>query len=253
MKASNIACIDNEFWTSLYANSQVQKIDKQALNAIELNADLSISAQVDIGKSPWVASPAPGVTRVMAERDGGEKTTRASSLVAYRADSHFSSHVHPKGEEFIVLSGVFSDEHGDYPAGSYVRNPPGSSHSPFSTDGCLIFVKLQQFNLEDDQHVVVSMENVPAIRHDDCDRRVLFDQYECVELLSFSVEAALPKDLGSQGLELLVLNGQLRCEGRHFGVGCWLRFPAGDVAREVIESIRVAKGSHLFIKSRHLP
>ena len=57
---------------------------------------------------------------------------------------------------FITLEGVFSDVHGHYPKGTYVRNPVRSSHAPFSDDGCVIFVKLAQMP-EDEasgQHVV---------------------------------------------------------------------------------------------------
>ena len=53
---------------------------------------------------------------------------------------------HGGGEEFLVLEGVFQDEHGDYPAGSYVRNPPTTRHTPGSEPGCVIFVKLWQFD-----------------------------------------------------------------------------------------------------------
>jgi ChrR-like protein with cupin domain len=48
-----------------------------------------------------------------------------------------------------VLEGVFQDEHGDYPTGTYVRNPPTSSHTPASEAGCTIFVKLWQFDPHD--------------------------------------------------------------------------------------------------------
>ena len=68
----------------------------------------------------WIASPAGGVDRKMLDRIGDEKA-RATSIVRYAADSAFPEHEHPLGEEFYVLEGVFSDEHGDYPAGTYVQ------------------------------------------------------------------------------------------------------------------------------------
>lgn len=67
-----------------------------------------------------------------------------TSIVKYDPGSRFAQHHHPMGEEIFVLQGVFSDESGDYPAGTYLRNPPGSYHSPFSDQGCIIFVKLNQ-------------------------------------------------------------------------------------------------------------
>src|SRR6516225_1182546 len=115
---------------------------------MHLNADFSRRASVHAARLDWIASPMPGVHRRMLDRVGDE-VARATSIVRYAPDSHFSPHVHGGGEEFLVLDGVFQDEHGDYPAGSYVRNPPDSSHTPGSEPGCTIFVKLWQFDPPD--------------------------------------------------------------------------------------------------------
>ena len=90
---------------------------------MQLNADFSRRAVVHAGTLDWVASPIAGVHRRMLDRIGDE-VARATSIVRYAPASHFSPHVHDGGEEFLVLDGVFQDEHGDYPTGSYVRNPP---------------------------------------------------------------------------------------------------------------------------------
>jgi anti-sigma factor ChrR (cupin superfamily) len=103
---------------------------------------------------PWVGSPAPGVERKPLERDGGE-VARATSLVRYAPGAQFDSHVHGLGEEIFVLDGTFSDEHGDYGPGTYLRNPPGSSHAPFSRTGCSLFVKLRYHHPNDTQRVVI--------------------------------------------------------------------------------------------------
>jgi anti-sigma factor ChrR (cupin superfamily) len=121
---------------------------------MQLNADFTQRALIRPADSPWVASPMPGVERRMLDRIGDE-VARATSIVRYAAGAHFSEHHHPGGEEFLVLEGVFSDERGDYPAGTYVRNPIGSHHAPFSREGCTIFVKLMQFDPADDQPVVI--------------------------------------------------------------------------------------------------
>ena len=118
---------------------------------MELNADFTKKVSVHGAQLPWVASPMAGVDRRMLDRIGDE-VARATSLVRYAPNSHFSSHVHTGGEEFFVLDGVFQDEHGDFPAGSYIRNPPESSHTPRSAPGCTIFVKLWQFELSDRTH-----------------------------------------------------------------------------------------------------
>jgi len=108
---------------------------------MRLNADFSKRVVIDTEAMPWEASPMPGVKRRKLDRIG-EEVARATSLVKYDPDSYFSAHTHGGGEEFFVLEGVFSDEHGDYPAGTYVRNPIGSSHTPRSEEGCIIFVKV---------------------------------------------------------------------------------------------------------------
>ena len=114
---------------------------------MELNADFSQRAVVHAARLGWTPSPIAGVERRMLDRIG-EEVARATSIVRYAPHSRFSSHTHGGGEEFLVLDGVFQDEHGDFPAGSYIRNPPTSSHTPGSVPGCTIFVKLWQFDPE---------------------------------------------------------------------------------------------------------
>ena len=112
---------------------------------MHLNADFSVPVVLDTNTMPWEPSPMAGVKRRKLDRIGDE-VARATSLVRYEPGSRFSPHTHGGGEEFLVLEGTFSDEHGDYPAGTYVRNPIGSTHKPHSDEGCVIFVKLHQFD-----------------------------------------------------------------------------------------------------------
>jgi anti-sigma factor ChrR (cupin superfamily) len=114
----------------------------------ELNTDFSQRVVMHAADAEWVPSPLPGVQRRMLDRQGGE-LARATSLVRYAPGARFSRHVHDGGEEILVLEGVFSDETGDHPAGTYLRNPPGSSHAPWSEPGCLLYVKLRQFAPDD--------------------------------------------------------------------------------------------------------
>ena len=107
----------------------------------DINSDFAQRVVVHSAKIPWIASPIVGVDRRMLDRIGDE-IARATSVVRYAPKSRFSAHIHGGGEEFLVLDGVFQDEHGDFPVGSYIRNPPTSSHTPGSETGCKIFVKL---------------------------------------------------------------------------------------------------------------
>jgi anti-sigma factor ChrR (cupin superfamily) len=124
-------------------------------HAMLIHADFTQRVVIRSDEMPWAPSPAPGVERRMLDRVGDEQA-RATSIVRYAPDSHFPQHLHPDGEEILVLDGVFSDENGDYPAGSYLRNPPGSFHSPFTVDGCVIFVKLRQFEHDDKARLAVN-------------------------------------------------------------------------------------------------
>ncbi len=107
---------------------------------------------IETASQPWQPSPMPGVWRKPLARAQAE-AGHATSIVRYEAGSRFSAHTHTRGEEILVLDGVFSDEGGDYPAGSYLRNPAGSQHSPFSVDGCTLLVKLHQFQAGDQDRV----------------------------------------------------------------------------------------------------
>jgi anti-sigma factor ChrR (cupin superfamily) len=218
---------------------------------VRINAEFAEKAVVVPKESDWVCSPETGVDRLMLDRIGDE-VARATSIVRYAPGSSFARHEHGAGEEFLVLDGVFSDEHGDYGVGTYVRNPPGSGHSPYSRDGCRILVKLRQFDPEDLSHVVV----------DTSDSSVWFSPSESgpniLELHEFGSERVMmirlekgqpfPIDADSGGLEILVISGSLVDEDAELGLESWLRFPA-DQENGVVASL----DSVLWVKTGHLP
>lgn len=129
-------------------------IARQPSPVTKLHDDLSLRAVVHAGTAEWTPSPARGVERKMLERDGGE-VARATSLVRFAAGSSYPSHSHDLGEEMLVLAGVISDPSGDFGTGTYLRNPPGSSHAPWSDEGCLLFVKLRQMDRADGERVAL--------------------------------------------------------------------------------------------------
>jgi anti-sigma factor ChrR (cupin superfamily) len=154
----------------------------------------------------WVDSPMAGVTRRMLDRVGGE-VARATSLVRYAPGSQFARHEHGGGEEILVLAGTFSDETGDYPAGTYLRNPPGTGHAPSSREGCTLFVKLWQFAPGDTEVVRIDTRSatwypglVPGL-------------------------TVMPLHEHDGGEEMLVLEGLFRDEEGEYPEGSWLRNP----------------------------
>ncbi|MBO1254761.1 cupin domain-containing protein [Alteromonas sp. 5E99-2] len=198
----------------------------------------------------WIKSPMAGVDRRPLDRIGGE-VARATTIVRYAPGSHFSSHVHTGGEEFIVLDGVFQDEHGDFPVGSYVRNPPQSSHTPGSEDGCVIFVKLWQYQPEDRKHVKLRMDamgSVPDQNNPGISVTPLFkDDYEEVSLLHFAPNATVSIEC-PEGAELFVLNGDIRESEDTLVKHSWLRTPIGTA----IKATAGEEGAKVWIKSGNL-
>lgn len=217
---------------------------------MELNADFTQRAVVHGARIPWQASPMAGVERRMLDRVGGE-VARATTIVRYAPGSHFSAHTHRGGEEFLVLDGVFTDEHDAFPAGSYVRNPPTSRHTPASEPGCTILVKLWQFDPADRTQVRLRTGDLPfrpAPGRDGVELKPLFqDSREDVRLERWVAGAAIRLPAPG-GLELFVLDGGLDEAGEAFEPHAWLRLPAGAV----LEAEAGPAGCTLWVKTGHL-
>lgn len=194
---------------------------------MQINADFSARVVMLPGQQQFVPSPLPGVSRVMLDR-AGDEVARATSLVRYAAGSGYSSHRHDGGEEILVLDGIFSDEHGHYPAGSYLRNPPGSNHQPYSEQGCLLLVKLWQFAADDHTKLVIDTNNrgwlpglVPGLS-------VLpLHEHNGVNtaLVRWAANTQFNRHTHPGGEEILVLDGVFRDEFAEYPKGTWLRNP----------------------------
>jgi quercetin dioxygenase-like cupin family protein len=217
---------------------------------VRIRAEFDRRAAVHPTAADWVASPMAGVERLMLDRVGGE-VARATSLVRYAPGSAFAAHTHPGGEEYLVLEGVFQDESGDHPAGTYVRNPPGSAHRPAAAAGCLLFVKLWQFHPEDDAPLRLDLDAL-APAPDPLRRGVEVAPLaarpgEIVRLEDWAAGARVPL-LAPRGLELLVLKGGFREGGEDFARHAWLRLPPGH--RGSAEA--GPEGARVWVKAGHL-
>ncbi len=208
---------------------------------MELNADFDQRVLVHSQDIPWKASPMPGVDRRMLDRIGDE-VARATSIVRYAPGSRFSAHTHTGGEEFIVLDGVFQDEHGDYPAGTYVRNPPTTSHTPGARDGCTIFVKLWQFDPDDRTQFRKDMDAGTPVN-------ILHrDDRELVRFVTLAAGEGFT-ETPQGGAEILMISGQATEGGDTLSTGSWLRLPDGAA----IDMAAGAQGATFWIKTGHLP
>lgn len=217
---------------------------------MQINADLSQRVVLATDDLPWVASPLPGVERRMLDRDGDE-VARATSVVRYEPGSHFSAHSHGGGEEFLVLAGTFSDEHGEYPAGMYVRNPPGSKHTPGSESGCTILVKLWQMAPEDDAFVRIDTTDAARFEPTEASGETsltLFERgTENVRMLRWAAGARLDRRDYPGGAELFVVEGAFADDDGVYGSGAWLRLPPGSGHTPVAND-----PTRVLIKTGHL-
>ncbi len=181
-----------------------------------LNSDMSEPVVVHTANMPWQDSPGARVKRKRLHLVGEPESGQVTSLVTYLPQAKFPTHAHPEGEEILVLEGVFSDESGDYPAGTHLLNPEGFAHAPFSTPGCLLFVKLRQY---------------PGRQHQQQkDRRgCLFSNgKETTHLLDIEEERTFACP---DGAEVLVITGGCRANDHNLTPHDWARWPAGTTLK----------------------
>jgi anti-sigma factor ChrR (cupin superfamily) len=199
----------------------------------------------------WQPSPTPHVWRKRLELSGPPEAGRVSSIVRYDAGSVFPRHSHPDGEEILVLDGVFSDEHGRYPAGTFLLNPHGSEHAPFSPEGCTLFVKLRQ-TPGPRQRIRIDTRAEPWRPHQlaGVERMELYAEPsfpERIHLTRISPGVSVgPIELPS-GEEIFVLSGAFTDEHGNHPSRSWLRFPAGSS-----HTLSTTSGCTLYVKQGHL-
>lgn len=213
-----------------------------------LNLDFTQRLVIETAKMNWSASPSPKVFRKRLARANAE-SGHATSVVKYEPGATFKTHQHPQGEEILVLDGVFSDEQGDYPAGTYIRNPDGTSHAPFSKTGCTLLVKLCQFQSTDTDRICIDTQSMPW--------RPGIGGLEVMPLHNHLHEnTALvkwPKDEIFQphthygGEEIFVLSGTFKDEYGTYPKGTWMRSPHLSKHHPYVDEATI-----IWVKTGHL-
>ena len=221
-----------------------------AMESTQLHTDYSLRCVVDSNALTWRASPSPLVHRRLLERVGGE-VARATSIVRYAAGASFESHVHELGEEILVLDGTLSDEAGDYGPGTYLKNPPGSRHAPFSKEGCLLFVKLRHIDPADAVRRVVDTRQSPWSQG-------LVDGLMVLPLAEFGTQhtAMVRWAPGTffnphrhfGGEEIFVVEGVFSDEYGSYPQGNWIRSPHLSQHQPFSR-----EGCLILVKTGHLP
>ena len=218
---------------------------------MKLNTDATRRVVVDTNALDWQASSLPGVWRRMLERDG-EEVARATSVVRYDPGSAIDAHEHGGGEEFLVLKGTFTDETGDYPAGSYLRNPVGSTYAPSSAEGCEVLVKLRQMDRADQDVVRVDIHD-PALEWvDGGPGTVARAELHAFDGVRTYLARLAPGVNGVEhdhpgGEEVFVLEGEIEDDDGAYPAGTWFRLPDGSRHQP-----RSPKGALLYVKVGHL-
>ena len=217
---------------------------------VGFNSDLSNRVVLNTSEAIWKSSPSDGVNRLYLDRADFSEYTSATSIVKFEKGSSFPSHTHPNGEEFYVLDGTFSDENGHYPKGTYVRNPHGTCHNPYSKEGCKIFVKLRQFQKDDNTRIVKNVSQPWNMYNDEVDYINLHEfKNEIVYVVKFKPNSKinLPfKNVG--GEEILILSGSVNENIHIYEAITWIR----DPKRCFSQAHAGSNGVSLFVKSGHL-
>ncbi|MGV3590282.1 MAG: cupin domain-containing protein [Gammaproteobacteria bacterium] len=213
-----------------------------------LNMDFSKTVVIDTTTQPWVPSPAPGVWRKPLAREEAERG-HATSIVRYDPGASFRGHNHPLGEEILVLDGTFSDETGDFGAGTYFRNPPGFIHAPFSREGCTILVKLHQFQPDDTARLAIQPQKAEWQRYDHGIEVLPLHHHKDEQVVLVRLPASAPgiPHAHPGGEEIFVVSGTLRDENGTYPAGTWLRQAPGSAHCPV-----ALDDALLWVKSGHL-
>lgn len=217
---------------------------------MSINADFKQRVVIDTRRVSWQPSPVEGVDRITLDRIG-EEVARASSIVRYAPGSSFTPHLHGAGEEILVLDGIFSDEHGDYPAGTYLRNPPNSSHAPRSEKGCTLFVKLRQFDPRDT--ATVRVDTTTANWYPGLVRGLAvmpLHEFEGVgtALVRWAPNTVFNPHMHPGGEEIFVLEGVFHDEHGSYSAGSWIRSPRYSKHAPFTKE----EGALIYVKTGHL-
>lgn len=215
---------------------------------MKINDDFNQRVVINHHDLPWVPSPELGVDRRMLERQGNE-IAKATSIVRYQAGSKFQAHQHELGEEIFVLDGTFSDETGNYRAGTYIMNPPGSSHALYSESGCTLFVKLRHLSSEQVIREVIDTKAAPWYQGMVPGLKVmpLMQQGSGSTLVKWAPQTFFNPHRHYGGEEIFVVDGVFEDEHGRYSAGTWIRNPHMSMHKPFSN-----EGCTIFVKTGHL-
>ena len=217
-------------------------------NTKNLNMDFDKRVVIQTEQMDWHASPSISVFRKPLAR-ANQESGHATSIVKYVKGASFEKHAHPKGEEILVLDGIFSDEYGDYPQGSYIRNPPGTSHSPFSKDGCTLLVKLHQFQSSDKEKLIINTniaqwhQGIGGLKVMPLHNHI----HENAALVKWPKNEVFQAHNHLGGEEIYVIKGAFQDQYGKYPKGTWIRSPHNSQHTPFVEEETI-----IWVKTGHL-
>lgn len=214
-----------------------------------LNMDLDKIVVINTAEQAWQASPCEGVWRKPLAKEAAEHG-HTTSIVRFDPGCSFAEHDHPLGEEILVLEGVFSDQYGDYSAGTYLRHPPGSKHIPFSKKGCVLFVKLDQFDPNDGEKVCIDTHKADWLPGQGKLEVMPLHEFEneSVALVRWPSNSKFQPHMHFGGEEIFVISGTFIDEYGSYPQGSWMRSPHKSEHFPFVEEETV-----IWVKTGHLP
>lgn len=213
-----------------------------------VNMNLGQRISINTNERDWAITPEHGIFRKKLERELDEKG-HATSIVQYKSGASFKYHSHPNGEEIFVLDGIFSDQFGHYRKGAYIRNPPGSMHAPYSKNGCTLFVKLNQFPINDASRVCIDTSHTKWLAGQGNLQVMPLYAFgsQHVALVKWPAQEHLQLHTHFGGEEIYVISGELIDEHGHYPAGTWLRNPHMSKHNPFVE-----KETIILVKTGHL-
>lgn len=196
----------------------------------QVHADLLTRVSVLPTSLMWHQTHYTGIWFGCFESDDEVQEHPVTMLTRFDPGGFFPLHGHPGGEEILVLEGNFIDETGVHPPGTYMLNPEGFIHRPYSDEGCLTFVKLRQHGGKTRQQVRTNIFNdswqpgrippiqvQPAYEQAGFSEKVWFERWLPGTQLLDVVETDIK--------EIFLVEGSWSDELGSYPTGSWLRYP----------------------------
>ncbi len=215
----------------------------------EVNDNFSIPVIVKTNLQDWYSKDKASIVKKRLEYISANKP-RLTTLVQYPAGLTFKKCSHDRGEEFLVLSGDFSNDANEYSIGSYVRNPPGMKCIASTEHGCTLLFKTGQFHKMDKTRLAANAyeyNNLWVSAGEPGVSRVELHQFldESINLYKIRPQCWITFEQRLHNIEVLVCTGSVIVAGTEYAAGTWFRYPPNSRIKIVSVS-----DACLFVKKR---